>query len=71
VRFDRRQGRPAVVVKETVGTHRSATAGEVRHVYVQGVGEVERQELLRINSQETRIVREMRLVEDSRPGTGK
>ena len=43
-RFGRHRGRPSAVVEEVVRRGSSANPVEVRHVYVEGVGEVERQD---------------------------
>jgi hypothetical protein len=64
-KFDERQGRPCAVIKEVVITNgEDHRPSEVRHVYVQDFGEVERQETLRLPSGEKKILAEKRLVED-------
>src|SRR5262249_54262676 len=65
VQFDRHRGRPAAIIKETARLPGSTAPVEIRHVYVLGVGEVERRDYLRIGGSETRVLREKRLVEDS------
>src|SRR5262249_45472953 len=68
VRFDRHRGRPSVVIEEVIRTQGSPRAVEVRRVYVEDVGEVERQERLRIDSRQAPLLREKRLVEETESG---
>jgi hypothetical protein len=71
-KFDEHQGRPCAVIKEVVITsadERRPT--EVRHVYVRELGEVERQEVLRLANQEKKVLAEKRLVEDLAAGATK
>ncbi|HKB37142.1 MAG TPA: hypothetical protein VKD72_11860, partial [Gemmataceae bacterium] len=63
VRYDRHRGRSSAIVNEVLTTAGSNPV-EIRHVYVEGVGEVERQEALRIDARQTRVLREKRLVEE-------
>jgi hypothetical protein len=64
-KFDERQGRPCAVVKEVVVTNGDERRpSEVRHVYVQDFGEVERRETLRLASGEQAVLAEKKLVED-------
>jgi hypothetical protein len=63
VRFDRHRGRSSAIVNEVL-TLSGSDPVEVRHVYVEGIGEVERQESLRIDSRQTKVLREKRLVEE-------
>jgi hypothetical protein len=63
-RFEDRDGRPGVVIKETVTS--VADPGhpvERRHVYVRGVGEVEQRDWLLVTSKERVLVAEKKLIE--------
>jgi hypothetical protein len=68
LRFDDYRSRPSAVVRETV-TRASDPHHplEVLHTYVQGVGEVERQEVLLVTSKDRQILAESRFVEDAAP----
>src|SRR5262249_54184225 len=63
-KFDEFQGRPSVVIMESwtrpPDPHHPYM---VRHVYVQGWGEVERQEWLQVTSRERRLLAEKKLVQ--------
>jgi hypothetical protein len=62
-RFETWRGRPSVVIKEVMVTPLSTyRESEIRHVYVKGLGEVERREWLRVTSTETKLVAEKRLI---------
>jgi hypothetical protein len=65
VKFDTYKNRPSAVIEETI------TSGsdphhprEISHVYVSGIGEVERREYQRVTSKERQLVSEHRLVEE-------
>jgi hypothetical protein len=63
-KFEDRDGRPAVIIKETVTNLTDGQrALEKRHVYVRGVGEVEQRDWLVVSSKERVVVGEKKLVE--------
>src|SRR5262249_32943178 len=68
-KFDEHNGRPSAVVHETVSG--SADLGlrglQIHHIYVQGIGEVQREEFLLLPSREKKVIEMRRLVEDLRP----
>jgi predicted negative regulator of RcsB-dependent stress response len=64
-KFDTYQNRPSALIEETV----TASADphhphEISHLYVSGIGEVERRDYLRVTSKEKQLVSERRLVEE-------
>jgi hypothetical protein len=71
VKFGRHQGRTSAEITESYQPTGSLYRVEIRRVYVEGVGEVERRDLLVFNNRERRTVAEKRLVEDSAPPTAK
>jgi tRNA_anti-like len=76
LQFGESEGRPSAVIKEAITRFdRSVQYIEIRHVYVRDVGEVERQESVRLPSGQMRLVSVMRLVDDqtadSKPKTAK
>jgi hypothetical protein len=68
VKFDTFHGQPSAVVRETITLGKDPHhPGQIEHVYVKGVGEVERHEVLRLTSKEQRLVSELKLVDEPRP----
>ena len=63
-KFDQYKGRRSVTIYETIKQPTTVHNREVRHLYVEGLGEVERQEVLRISPSSTRVLSEKKLVED-------
>jgi hypothetical protein len=70
VKFDKYQGQNSAVILQKASTaadpHHPV---EVEHIYVEKVGEVERREVARISSKETRLLTEIRIVGEVRPIT--
>jgi hypothetical protein len=67
-KFDTYQGQPSAVVRETIRVGKDPHhPGQIEHVYVKGVGEVERREVQRLTANEQRVVTELRLVDEPRP----
>ncbi|HMF14123.1 MAG TPA: hypothetical protein VKE94_17525, partial [Gemmataceae bacterium] len=67
-KFDTYQGQPSVLVRETITLGKDPHhPGQIEHLYVKGVGEVERREVLHLTSKEQRPVSELKLVQDARP----
>ncbi|HEV3081807.1 MAG TPA: hypothetical protein VGY66_18650 [Gemmataceae bacterium] len=73
VKFDEHRGRPCAIIKETVNgnTELDQRSLEIRHVYVLGLGEVEREEAQPLPSGEKKIISLKRLVEDLGPPAAK
>jgi hypothetical protein len=68
VKFDRYQGQPSAVIHENVATGKDPHhPNEIEHIYVKGVGEVERREYQRLSAKERRLIAERRLVDEPRP----
>jgi hypothetical protein len=68
VKFDTYHGQPSAIVRETITMGKDPHhPGEIEHVYVKGVGEVERREVQRLTSKEQRLVSELKLVDEPRP----
>jgi hypothetical protein len=64
VRFDTYKNQPSAIVEETVTSGKDPHHPvEISHVYVRGVGEVDRRESLRLTAKEKRLVSERRLVD--------
>ena len=63
-KFGEHKGRRSVTIHEVIRSPLYAHPVEIRHLYVEGIGEVERQALLRISPMSTRILSEKKLVED-------
>lgn len=69
VKFDTHEGQPSAVIQEVITPQADPHHPfEVRHVYAQGIGEVERREWLRVTQQDKQLLAERRLVEAPRPG---
>jgi hypothetical protein len=66
-KFAERKGRLTVTIYELINPPGTVHTKEVRHLYVEGLGEVERQEVLRISPTSTRILTEKKLVEEDSP----
>jgi hypothetical protein len=70
VKFDTYHGQPSAVVRETITMGKDPHhPGEIEHMYVKGVGEVERREVQRLTSKEQRLVSELKLVDEPRPAS--
>jgi hypothetical protein len=70
VKFDHYQAQPSVIVEETVaGGQDPHHPTEIQHIYVRGVGEVERRDYLRLTSKERRLLAERKLVDEPRPSS--
>src|SRR5262249_39439842 len=66
VKFQESMGRTSVVIKETVTRNDDPDhPSEIRHVYVQDLGEIERQEWIQITTKEKKVVSEKKLVEEN------
>src|SRR5262249_53936444 len=63
VRYDRHRGRSSAIVNEVL-TMAGSNPVEIRHVYGEGVGEVEGEGGRRLASGQPRVLREKRLVEE-------
>jgi hypothetical protein len=62
-KFDKWRGLPCAIIKEVIVTPvNTLQQGEVRHVYVKGIGEVERREWFRLTSTETKLIAEMKII---------
>jgi hypothetical protein len=67
VEFQEQKNRASAIVKEAIANlKRPDVYVEVRHVYVKDVGEVEREEAVRLPSGQMKIVSRMRLVEEGK-----
>jgi hypothetical protein len=67
-KFEASGRRPCVIIRELVlPTVGSGQTLEIRHVFGLDVGYVERQEIVHLTSRDSRIVLEMRLVEEDEP----
>ena len=65
MQFGEHKGRPSAVIKETVIKMAPPEKYfEIRHIYVRDVGEVERQESVRLVSGQMRVHSIMKLIED-------
>jgi hypothetical protein len=61
--FETRRGRRSAIVQEVVVNPMNETqTREVRHVYVEGVGEIERREWQRITSMEKKLLAEKKMI---------
>ena len=67
VGFEQHDGLSAAVITETITPADSTPPLEVRRVYVQGVGEVERREWRRMSERERRLLSESKLVVQAAP----
>jgi tRNA_anti-like len=65
MQFGEHKGRPSAVIKETVTKMTPPEKYlEIRHIYIRDVGEVERQESVRLFSGQMRVHSVMKLIED-------
>ena len=71
VKFDQHRGRPAAVIHETIRPPGALYPVEVRSVYAEGLGEVERRVTTRLTQREQKTLREKRLVEEAAPAPPK
>jgi hypothetical protein len=68
VKFDSYQGQPSAIIHESIAAGKDPHhPTEIEHIYVKGVGEVERREYQRLTAKERRLIAERRLVDEPRP----
>jgi hypothetical protein len=68
VRFDSYRGRSAAIVQDVIITNLDEQhPREIRRMYAQGIGEVERQETLTITAKEKKVIAERKLVQFEDP----